>query len=126
VEKSAKDSSLFLTYMLIPDEITKKRRPVEPWPIAYNQIRKWFADFAALGLIEPSTKKHHIKDPEDYWSITDKGKKIYASIRVAALERNALSEAQRDGVKPAENIESEPEKTGRKDRKGRSKSKSRS
>jgi hypothetical protein len=112
VEKSAKDSGFFLAAMLTPEEIKKERHFRLPWPIGYNQVRMWLADFAALGLIEPSAKKHHIKDAEDYWCITEKGKKIYASIRVAALESNALAQAQVDGTEAKSDEQSEVEKTG--------------
>jgi hypothetical protein len=102
VEKSAKDSSRFLGILLNPGLKAKLNMP---WPIGSNQLRGWLADFAALGLIAPSAKKHHIKDPEDYWCITEKGRKIYTSIRVAALEVAAEDRIPGDSDKVAENKE---------------------
>lgn len=103
VEKTAKASSEFLGYMLRPVEM-KKRRIDGNWPIAYNTLRGWFADLHALGLIAPSMKKHHIKDAEEYWSITERGKRIYSSMRLDFLQRQ-LESSRRDHVRDASEIE---------------------
>lgn len=90
VEKCVKDSATYLGVMLNNDQTAKKVR--KDWPIPSNMIHEWLADFHALGVIEPSSRKHHLKDDNQYWSITEKGKMIYSQIRISILEKNAISQ----------------------------------
>lgn len=59
------------------------------YPIALNQFGEIIADFSALELIEPSKKKHQIKDTNRYLSLSKLGREFNSYIRVLALEENA-------------------------------------
>jgi hypothetical protein len=119
VEKSVKASATFLAWMLRPADMQDKTLR-EPWPIGYNQVRALFADLHALGLIEPSIKKHHIKDEEDYWTLTEAGKRIYSTIRVDFLQRqlnevlSAKNLVQEEVPEPATETLGPPKKKSRK------------
>lgn len=53
----------------------------ENWPIPSNSLNSWLADFSSLGLIKPSSLKHQVRDTNEYWSLTSKGKEYYNYIR---------------------------------------------
>ena len=50
-------------------------------PIPTNTMKIILADLSVLDLIKPSDKKHQIKDTNQYWCLTDFGKKVYKMIR---------------------------------------------
>ncbi len=89
VEKSVHDTARFLGTMLRPKDLKKEQEVRSQWPIPSNTVREWLADLHALELIAPSSKKHALQDTGEYWSITPKGRSIYAMIRIAALESRA-------------------------------------
>jgi hypothetical protein len=61
------------------------------WPIGANIISNILADFASLELIEPSKKKHSVKDTDDYWSLTKLGKQVLKEFRRVLLEEGLSS-----------------------------------
>jgi hypothetical protein len=85
VEKSVKDSAKFLGLMLRPATLQPDKNLRDEWPPS-NHVKSWLADFHALNLIEPSPRKHQVKDTNEYWCITDLGKTIYLQMRIAVLE----------------------------------------
>mgnify|MGYP000851213196 CR=1 FL=1 len=70
------------------------------WPIGSNVVAEWLADFASLELVEPSKKKHSVKDKNDYWSLTRLGKQVLKEFRRVRLEEGLSSEppAASDGA----------------------------
>lgn len=62
------------------------------WPIGTNMVAEWLADFASLDLVEPSKKKHSVKDKNDYWSLTKLGKQVLKEFRRVRLEEGLTSE----------------------------------
>ena len=92
IENSAKYCSKFLGGMLKPDDDKKIR---QDWPTPSNTIRKILADLNVLDIIQPSTKKHSIKDENEYWSLTLEGKKIFKVVRRELLNQN-LEQAMND------------------------------
>jgi hypothetical protein len=56
------------------------------WPIGTNIVRDTLADLAALDLVEPSKKKHSVKDKDEYWSLTKLGKHVLSQFRRVQLE----------------------------------------
>lgn len=67
-----------LAKMLNPNTQRKFRAPN---PIPLNTVKSIMADLFVLSLIEPSTKKHSLKDANEYWTLTEFGKEIYKKIR---------------------------------------------
>ena len=62
------------------------------WPVGKNRVTDWIADFSALELIEPSKKKHSLKDTESYWSLTKLGKQLLKQVRRIRLEEGIGTE----------------------------------
>lgn len=62
------------------------------WPIGSNIVSEWLADLAALGLVEPSKKKHSVKDQDDYWSLTKLGNQVLKEFRKVRLEEGLTPE----------------------------------
>jgi len=56
------------------------------WPIGTNIISDMLADFSSLDLIEPSKKKHSVKDTDEYWALTKLGKQVLKEFRKVLLE----------------------------------------
>jgi hypothetical protein len=84
VEKSAEATSGYIARMWKPSAQKKSIRP--EWPIASNSLKSRFSDLAALGLMEPSKRKHPVADKTEYWTLTDLGRQIYTAIRRTRLE----------------------------------------
>jgi hypothetical protein len=85
IENSTKYCSWFIGTMRRPD----KDKPVrETWPTPSNTIRKILADLNVLDIIQPSSKKHSVKDENEYWSLTLEGKKIFKVVRRELLNQN--------------------------------------
>lgn len=61
------------------------------WPMGSNIVSDMIADMAALDLIEPSKKKHSVKDQDDYWSLTRLGKQVLKEFRKVRLEEGLKS-----------------------------------
>lgn len=55
------------------------------WPVPSNYVSHWITDLNALGLIEPSAKKHPVSDNRDYWTLTKGGREVIGSIRKLKL-----------------------------------------
>lgn len=62
------------------------------WPIPSNRLNSWLADFVALHLVKPSSVKHSLKDKNDYWEISSKGKEFYNYLRRLRLEKAKVKE----------------------------------
>lgn len=56
------------------------------WPTPRNTIRALLADLAALGCVEPSSRRKPVSDKEEYWSLSDFGAKLLAQMRRRRLE----------------------------------------
>src|SRR6185295_13772953 len=57
-----------------------------PWPIPSNVLNHWLADFAAIGLIVPSIRKRGTRDKDSYWTLTDVGRRVAASLRRTMIQ----------------------------------------
>jgi hypothetical protein len=57
--------------------------------VALNHVQGLFADWQALDLVEPSTRKHSVKDTEEYWSLTTFGVEVNKALRRQKLQRRA-------------------------------------
>ena len=80
IESTAKKLASTLAMHLRSD---KERRE---WDIvAINQTRSILVDLFTLDLVEPSTRKHPIKDPEEYWSLSEFGQELLRAYRGRAL-----------------------------------------
>lgn len=92
-EKSAKTMSNLIALSFR----SEGSRPLRSeWPLPSNRVRSWLADLAALGLVEPSTRKHPISDDEDYWCLTPLGKTIYSGLRRQRLEQGLSTKVAED------------------------------
>lgn len=81
IEKSTIEIARYLGIMLN----TSKKKLRSKWPVPSNSVKSWIADFVALELVEASKKKHQIKDTEEYWTLSDKGRAVLAQMRKARL-----------------------------------------
>jgi regulator of replication initiation timing len=90
IENSVKGLAHYIALMLTKDD---KKTVRNSWPIPSNYANRIFADMSVLELIKPSDKKHSVKDTNDYWTLTEDGKKVYRIIRRELLE---LSETKND------------------------------
>jgi hypothetical protein len=84
VEKAVEAAGTFVATMWRSDAHKKRLR--SPWPVPSNSLKLWFGDLAALGLVEPSRRKHQVADKTEYWTLTDLGRQIHTAIRKARLE----------------------------------------
>ncbi|MDP6922561.1 MAG: DUF4062 domain-containing protein, partial [Lutibacter sp.] len=85
IENSTIYCAYYLGSMLRPDQ---KRAVRQEWTTPSNVVKKILADLNVLELIQPSTKKHSIKDENDYWTLTSEGKKVFKVIRRELLDKN--------------------------------------
>ncbi|MCH7827062.1 MAG: DUF4062 domain-containing protein [Bacteroidetes bacterium] len=106
IENSTEYCSTFLGFMLKPDEDREVR---EKWPTAMNNVHTILADLNALGIIQPSLKKHSIKDENKYWSLTEDGKKLLREVRLELLEQT-LEKVENSDLEDLENIKETPKK----------------
>ena len=81
IEKSSKSIGEFLAIMLNKSA----RTPRAEYPIPTNTIRSMIANFVALNLLEPSKKKHPVKDDNEYWTLTSLGKDSLLSVNRSVL-----------------------------------------
>ena len=84
IEKSTEDIAWYIGLMLRPDQ---DRRPRERYPVPSNTVRRCISDFITLGLFEPSQRRHTVSDTNEYWALTEIGRKMYTDIRRPALEK---------------------------------------
>ncbi len=61
------------------------------YPIGKNIVESLLADFVALDVIEPSSKKHSVHDKDNYWSLTKLGKQVLRRARRIQLEEGLSS-----------------------------------
>ena len=61
-------------------------------PVPTNFLREWITDLVALGLMQPSTKKHSVHDGNEYWMLTKLGKKVHSNLRLLRLKRGLESD----------------------------------
>jgi len=85
IENSTKDCAHLMGISFRPDKERKVRRN---WPCPSNTVRKIFADLNVLDLVTPSSKKHSVKDDNDYWTLTAEGKTVFKEVRREILEKN--------------------------------------
>ncbi|MDD5189868.1 MAG: DUF4062 domain-containing protein [Dehalococcoidales bacterium] len=84
VECSDTQAALVLTVFTINEE--DKIMLDHTTSIPLNHITAWLADFAMLGLVESSKKRHEYKDTTPYWSFTQLGREVYRFMRITELE----------------------------------------
>ena len=70
----------------------KERKLRVSYPIPSNTVRSIFADLVVLDLVKPSAKKHSVNDTNEYWTITEGGKKVFKAIRRDIIETNGIDE----------------------------------
>ena len=102
IEKATEDIAVFIGRMLKPDE---KRQVRDRYPVPSNSVRSWISDFIALGVFEPSQKRHSVSDTKEYWSLTDMGREVYIDIRRTRLEKGVSEPTN------PESVESEPDES---------------
>jgi regulator of replication initiation timing/DNA-binding HxlR family transcriptional regulator len=85
IENSTDHCNTYLGKMFNPDN---KKELRSTFPIPTNTIKRILADLSVLDLINPSTKKHQIKDTNEYWSLTEFGKKVYKMMRQEIMLKN--------------------------------------
>lgn len=78
IENSTSYCLDFIGKMFNPE---KEKELRSTFPIATNTMKRILADLSVIDLIKPSDKKHQIRDTNEYWSLTDFGKKVYKMIR---------------------------------------------
>ena len=92
IENSTKYCIFYLGFMLRPDKETMiNKNSATP----SNVVKKILADLNVLEIIKPSPKKHSVKDENEYWTLTEDGKKLFKEVRREVLEKN-LNKAQND------------------------------
>lgn len=109
IENSTQYCSYYLGTMLNPEK-EEDREVRYDWPTPRNTVRKILADFNVLDIIQPSTKKHSVKDKQEYWSLTEEGKKLFKEVRREILNENmefGMSEKPND-VKEEESKKAKP------------------
>lgn len=66
-----------------------------PWPVPRNYINDWLFDLSTLSLVEPSKRKHSVKDTKSYWALTEEGREVYAELRRSVLLSRMDAESER-------------------------------
>lgn len=94
IENSVEDMSRYTAQMI--GKVLPKDFRYE-FPVPSNSIKDWMADFSTLGLVRPSDKKKPVADKSEYWTLTEKGKRILAATRRAVLEKQANEEDEETG-----------------------------
>lgn len=85
IENSTKHCIYYLGFMLRPDK-DKNINTNSATPA--NTVRKILADLNVLEIIQPSLKKHSVKDENEYWALTEEGKELFKEVRREVLEKN--------------------------------------
>lgn len=49
--------------------------------VPHNHLKSWLADLHTLDLVGPSSVRHSVSDPGDYWSLTDFGREVLKELR---------------------------------------------
>ncbi len=87
IENTTKYCIYMLATILKPD---KDREINRNFGTPTNVVRKILADLNVLEIIKPSPKKHSIKDENEYWTLTEEGKKLFKEVRREVLEKNLV------------------------------------
>jgi hypothetical protein len=59
----------------------------DPWDVVpTNQVSSILADLLAMELVEPSIRKHSLKDENEYWSLSNLGRDLLRHLRRLKLE----------------------------------------
>lgn len=66
----------------------------DDWPVPSNVVSSWLTDLHALGLLEPSKKKHPVSDKKDYWTLSKRGRDLIGSIRKYQLMAGIVEKEQ--------------------------------
>lgn len=83
VEKSTDDAAAYVALMMDPDRGAKRKTRTIPT----NALKYWLSDLMTLGLVEPSSRRHSVKDTNEYWTLTGKGRDVLQVLRLRRLER---------------------------------------
>ena len=86
-EEEIKDTAAFMAMILKEDQ--DRRGDI----VAVNQVQDLLADWNALDLVEPSTKRHSVNDAGEYWSLTDFGREVLRRSRRRRLLSSTSSKA---------------------------------
>jgi len=57
------------------------------WTVPSNHVKAYLGDLSVLDLVEPSKKRHPVKDKSIYWTLTEGGKKFNKIVRRRRLEK---------------------------------------
>ena len=85
-----------------------------PRMLPANERNALLAEFMALDLMEPSTRRHPVADKTEYWTLTDRGRELLKSRKRASFEAEwAQSQADRSAgdetsIESPEGGEAEP------------------
>ena len=83
--------------------------PEASWPIPDNHMQLYLADLASLDLIGISAKNHGVNDTKTYWSFTELGRRVHASIRKNELFKGLGNFEEAPEEAPEETPEEAPE-----------------
>lgn len=85
IENSTKSCARILGISLKPNN----ERPIRSeWGTPSNVVKKILADLNVLDILMPSPKKHSVTDDNDYWTLTEEGKRLFKVVRRELLEKN--------------------------------------
>lgn len=70
------------------------------WPFPRNWVDDLLLELDALGLVEPSTRRHHVSDKSGYWTLTDLGRKLMRQRKALWIDEQ-VEDKSRDGESPA-------------------------
>jgi hypothetical protein len=93
VERSVEDISVFLAVMY---KGAKLQQVSVSFPIASNHVKSLMVDMQALGVVEPSKRKHAVADKSEYWCLTDLGAEL---LKLERRKRLQVA-ANREETKP--------------------------
>lgn len=68
------------------------------WTVATNQVREYFANLMALGLVEPSKRRHAVSDSGEYWSLTELGNEVHGLGRRWMMDAREFSQTDEKPV----------------------------
>ena len=59
--------------------------------VPHNVLKGLLTDLMLLNLVEPSTRKHSVTDPQEYWSLTPFGIQVLKHLRLANFDMPLVS-----------------------------------
>lgn len=87
-ESSSQDISKLIAFKFVG----KKRH--HTWPVGANIVSDLIANFGALDLMDPSKKKHSVRDKNNYWSLSKIGMEVLKNANRITLEEGLKSETE--------------------------------